>query len=91
MFEIKTEDGIVNMSSDELFQIILKQCFVNQNNENLKNIDDFIKVITKTVKTNLLEANLTQLFSIYFMAGYYYKVFLNQNEVKINKNNKEEK
>lgn len=89
MFEIKTKEGILNMSSDELFQTILKQCFVDENNKNLQNIDDYIKVITKIVKTNLLEANLTQLLSIYFMAGYYYKVFLNQNEVTINKKNKD--
>lgn len=89
MFEIKTKEGILNMSSDELFQTILKQCFLDENNKNLQNIDDYIKVITKIVKTNLLEANLTQLLSIYFMAGYYYKVFLNQNEVTINKKNKD--
>ena len=77
------------MSSNELFQTILKQCFVDENNKNLQNIDDYIKVITKIVKTNLLEANLTQLLSRYFMAGYYYKVFLNQNEVTINKKNKD--
>ena len=89
MFEIKTKEGTLNMSSDELFQTILKQCFVDENNKNLQNIDDYIKVITKIVKTNLLEANLAQLLSIYFMAGYYYKVFLNQNEVTINKKNKD--
>ena len=72
------------MSSDQLFQTILKQCFVDHENDNLQNVENYIKVITKTVKSNLLEANLSQLFSIYFMAGYYYKVFLNQNEVTIN-------
>jgi len=91
MFEIKTEEGPLNVTTEELFQLILKQCFVEEHNENLKDIDAFIKVITKTVKTNLLEANLTQLFSIYFMAGYYYKIFLNQNEVKINNKDKKEK
>jgi hypothetical protein len=89
MFEIKTKEGLLNMSSEQLFQTILKQCFADQENENLQHIDDYIQVITKTVKSNLLEANLSQLFSIYFMAGYYYKVFLNQNEVTINKKNKE--
>ncbi len=91
MFEIKTEEGPLNVTTEELFQLILKQCFVEEHNENLKDIDAFIKVITKTVKTNLLEANLTQLFSIYFMAGYYYKIFLNQNEVIINNKDKKEK
>ena len=91
MFDIKTEEGTLSVTVEELFQLILKQCFVEEHNENLKDIDAFIKVITKTVKTNLLEANLTQLFSIYFMAGYYYKIFLNQNEVKINNKDKKEK
>ena len=91
MFEIETEEGPLNVTTEELFQLILKQCFVEEHNENLKDIDAFIKVITKTVKTNLLEANLTQLFSIYFMAGYYYKIFLNQNEVIINNKDKKEK
>ena len=77
------------MSSDQLFQTILKQCFVDHENDNLQDVEEYIKVITKTVKTNLLEANLSQLFSIYFMAGYYYKVFLNQNEVTINNKYKE--
>ena len=77
------------MSSEELFQTILKQCFLDEDNENLQSLDTFIEIITKIVKTDLLKANLTQLFSIYFMAGYYYKIFLNQNEVTINKKTKE--
>lgn len=77
------------MSSDQLFQTILKQCFVDHENDNLQNVEEYVKVITKIVKTNLLEANLSQLFSIYFMAGYYYKVFLNQNEVTVNNKDKE--
>jgi hypothetical protein len=89
MFEIKTKEGKINMSSDQLFQTILKQCFVDHQNDNLQNVKNYIEVITKIVKTNLLEANLSQLLSIYFMAGYYYKVFLNQNEVTINNKNKE--
>lgn len=89
MFEIKTKEGKIKMSSEQLFQTILKQCFVDHENDNLQNVEEYIKVITKTVKTNLLEANLSQLFSIYFMAGYYYKVFLNQNEVTINNKDKE--
>lgn len=89
MFEIKTKEGKLNMSSEELFQTILKQCFLDEDNENLQSLDTFIEIITKIVKTDLLKANLTQLFSIYFMAGYYYKIFLNQNEVTINKKTKE--
>ena len=89
MFEVKTKEGKLNMSSEELFQTILKQCFADEHNVNLQNIDTFIEVITKIVKTDLLKANLSQLFSIYFMAGYYYKIFLNQNEVTINKKTKE--
>ena len=73
-----------------MFQLILKQCFLSSENPHLLNTDDFIETITKAIDLDLLKANLNQLFSIYFMAGYYYKVFLNQNEVTIKRNNKEE-
>ena len=39
MFEIKTKEGKLNMSSEELFQTILKQCFLDEDNENLQSLD----------------------------------------------------
>jgi|TARA_Y100000034_G_scaffold121453_1_gene165676 hypothetical protein len=91
MFEIKNKEGPLNITTDKLFDLILKQCFVDSKNEFLIDVNIYAEEIAKTIKKDLLSANLNQLFSIYFMAGYHYKVFLNKNEVTINRNNKEEK
>ena len=89
MFEIKNEKEQFNITPDKLFDLILKQCFVDSENDFLIDVDTYAEEIAKTIKKDLLSANLNQLFSIYFMAGYHYKVFLNNNEVTINRNTKE--
>ena len=91
MFEIKNEKEQFNITTDKLFNLILKQCFVDSENDFLIDVNTYAEEIAKTIKKDLLSANLNQLFSIYFMAGYHYKVFLNNNEVTINRKNKEEK
>ncbi|MAH45919.1 hypothetical protein CMI37_08810 [Candidatus Pacearchaeota archaeon] len=90
MFKIDTKGEEVNISNTELFHLILKQCFLNEDNPHLHNIDNYVEIITETLKKDLLKANLNQMFSVFFMAGYYYKVFLNNNNA-IMEDTKEEK
>ncbi len=87
MFEIIKDDQKISISDEELFNLILKQCFVEDANPHLLNLDKHIEIISKTLTNDLLKANLSQLFSIYFMAGYYYKVFITKNSVEIKDNN----
>jgi len=89
MFKVKSEEKQLSITTAKLFDLILKQCFVDSKNDFLIDVNSYTEEIAKTIKKDLLSANLNQLFSIYFMAGYYYKVFLNKNEVTINRNNKE--
>lgn len=90
MFKIKTNDEEITISNTELFQLILKQCFLNEENPSLLNLDNYIEIIAEALKKDLLKANLNQMFSIFFMAGYYYKVFLNKNNI-MTKDTEEEK
>lgn len=85
MFKIQTKDGgTLDASIDTVFSNILRKAFIDiDKNENIKNLDDFIKYIHQKVSTNYLDVTNAQLFSIYFLAGYYYKLFLEKNNVQI--------
>jgi hypothetical protein len=90
MFKIKKENDVsVNLSDAEAFNLILKQCLLDDQNPHLLNLNKHIEIISKTLKKDLLKTNLNQMFSVYFLAGYYYKVFLLKNNPEIIHTNEE--
>lgn len=84
MFKIKTKDGELEASLEKVFETILHKSFVDiDKNENIKHLDDFVKFINRKVQLDHLDITHSQIYSIYFLAGYYYKLFLEKNDVKI--------
>lgn len=84
MFVIKTKDGDLNVSLDHVFEQILRKSFLDfDKNNNIKNLNDFIDYLNKTISKNHLDMTHSQLYSVYFLAGYYYKLFLEKNDVSI--------
>lgn len=84
MFIIKTKDGDLKVSIDHVFEQILRKSYLDfDKNTNIKNLNAFIEHINKTLSTSQLDITHSQLYSIYFLAGYYYRLFLEKNDVSI--------
>lgn len=84
MFKVQTKDSTLDVSIDTVFENILRKAFVDiDKNQNIKNLDDYIEVLNKKLSSSHLNITHSQLYSIYFLAGYYYKLFLEKNNVKI--------
>jgi hypothetical protein len=91
MFSVKTNGENIKVSLEHVFNTILKESLSNfDNNKNLNHLDDFIDYLNKTTSKNLLDTTHSQLYSVYFLAGYYYRLFLEKNNVSIT-NNKDKK
>ena len=55
MFVIKTKDGDLNVSLDHVFEQILRKSFLDfDKNNNIKNLNDFIDYLNKTISKNHL-------------------------------------
>ncbi|MBC8227759.1 MAG: hypothetical protein H8E74_11625 [Gammaproteobacteria bacterium] len=84
MFQIKSKGKLLKVSIETVFSTIFKKAFVdNDKNENLEMLSAYIEFLHKKINTPSLDMSSRQLYSVYFLAGYYYKIFLNQNDVKI--------
>ena len=87
-FKVKTKDTDLNISAHDLFIQILNQAFEDFDSKENINTDFFVEEINKILlSTNnvLLESSNKQIYSIYFLAGFYYKIFMNKNNVTIEK------
>ena len=88
-FKITSGDQTLTLSEEELFTQVLGQAFKEQ--EEKKTIDNVEKYIAfiESILSNLnpnknnLDVTFRQIFTIYFLCGYYYKIFLSKNNVEI--------
>jgi ABC-type amino acid transport substrate-binding protein len=90
IFKIKSsENETISLTEEQLFTQILAQAFKDKNTST--NVEDYISTINSLI-TKLNQSNLDitfkQIYTIYFLSGYYYKVFLSKNNVEINKKEK---
>lgn len=82
MFKIKKETKTLNVTSEEVFRNILREMFLDPENKNLKDVKTFVEDVHKLTKSKLLDMSFSQLLEIHFMAGYYYRIFLEKNNVE---------
>ncbi len=92
IFKIESsENETVSLTEEQLFTQILAQAFKDKENNISTNVDNYVStinsIITKLNQSNL-DVTFKQIYTIYFLSGYYYKVFLNKNNVKINQKEK---
>jgi hypothetical protein len=85
VFLIETEKGILKLTKEQAFEEILNAAMKQNKNEKLISLDEFVEIIFNKLKSHMLKAEHKQLYGIYFLAGYYYKIFLEKNNVKFNK------
>lgn len=92
-FKIQTDDGQLNLSEQELFTQVLAQVFKEKENPSIANTEGYISSIDgilTTLNENKLDITARQLYSIYFLCGYFYKVFLLKNNVQLTHTDKEQ-
>ena len=83
MFEIKTKNGkTINLTKELLIEKILEAAMKDKDNPKLKDLESFVSLINKSLSSNFLSATNQQIYEIYFLAGYYYHLFLQKNNVK---------
>jgi hypothetical protein len=94
-FRVKPEDKeSFILSENQLADLLLKMIDSNSSSENLKPLDDMIAHLNKAfinMDSDFFKASLNQLFSIYFLSGYCYKLFLNNNNIEIITEQQQEK
>ena len=75
-----------NISQDQLADFLLAYMNDNFDNPNLESLDDLVKIVSKkliSLDKSYFDTTQNQLFSIYFLVGYYYKLFLTKNNVQV--------
>lgn len=84
MFKVKTKETDLNVSLDDVFETIFSKIFLDiEKNQNIKNVDEYIEHINKKLTSLSLDTTNRKIYSIYFLSGYYYKLFLEKNDVTI--------
>ena len=83
MFDIKTNEGTISASTEVAFQPIIKKAFETIANEDFVNLDQYINHINKIIQPEILNLSQRKINQIYFLSGYYYKLFLEKNNVTI--------
>ena len=87
MFKIKVEEGDLNLSVKELTSILIQKAYTDHSNQKLCGVNDFVEHINVILQKDFLDSTPRSMASIYFLAGYYYKIFLEKNNVEIKKEN----
>ena len=88
MIFIVTQNGKeTEISVEDLFKLIIETS-AKQQEPLLKDVD----AITESIFLNMpkeyfSQTNFNQLFSIFFLSGFFYNNFINKNSVKIKENN----
>lgn len=88
MIFIVTQNGKeTEISVEDLFKLIIETS-AKQEEPLLKDVD----AITESMFLNMpkeyfSQTNFNQLFSIFFLSGFFYNNFINKNSVKIKENN----
>ena len=86
MFTVESNNETINLSVNELLELLLKKAFLVSTDDTQlqQQIDQIILLLNDKLSENHLELTNKQIYSIYFMIGYYFKVFLEKNKVTYN-------
>ena len=88
IFIVTQEDGKeAEVSIETLFKLIIETSS-NQKEPLLKDVDTITESMFLNLPKNYFsKTNFNQLFSIFFLSGYYYNNFTTKNKVRIKKEN----
>lgn len=86
MFKISSSKGEeITLSPDQLIKDLIAKAYLSEGNEKLIPIDSLSNSLFNSLKNDEIVDNITfkQLISLSLTVGYYYRVFLNNNNVNI--------
>ena len=86
MFKISSSKGEdIILSPDQLIKDLIAKAYISEGNEKLIPIDSLSNSLFNSLKNDEIVDNITfkQLISLSLTVGYYYRVFLNNNNVNI--------
>ena len=92
VFKITSDSAEINITSQDLFSQILNQAFSElETNEKIQNVEDYVSIIDSLISNlneNKLNITFNQIYSLYFLSGYFYKVFMSKNNVQLKQKDK---
>ena len=79
------DDKEVHFTQEELFAFLLEKVHASYlDREHVKNAESYTEEIFKLISPSILSTvTFNQLFSLFFLVGFYYSNFFNKNQVKI--------
>ena len=85
-------DKELYFTEKELFAFLLEKIHAtSQEKDELKRSEEYTKNIFELLNNEIIaNANFNQLFTLFFLSGFYYANFLSKNEVQIIEKNEEE-
>jgi hypothetical protein len=84
MHTLNSNEEKTNISDQQVFSLILNKVFEQVSTEKDLNIiaDNFAQFFNRTASEFVLDASQRDLYKALFLSGYFYKIFLNKNNVK---------
>ena len=85
MYTLDSNKEKTNISDEHVFSLILNKVFEQIYVSEDLNLaaDNFAQYFNRIASEFILDASQRDLYKALFLSGYYYKVFLNKNNVKV--------
>ena len=90
-YKVDLEDKELHFTQEELFAFLLEKVHATYlNRDDVKNAEAYIEEVFKLISPAILSTvTFNQLFSLFFLVGFYYSNFLNKNQVEITEKQEE--
>ena len=84
-FIVNQGDKQIEFKQEELFAFLFEKLQANYPNvPELKNVEEYVKSIFSLFSDEIVtESNFKELFTLFFLSGFYYSNFFSKNEVQI--------
>lgn len=84
-FVVKQDDKQIEFKQEELFAFLFERLQANYPNvPELQNVEDYVKSIFSLFSDEIVtESNFKELFTLFFLSGFYYSNFFSKNDVQI--------
>jgi len=91
-FVVKQDNKQLEFTQEELFAFLFQRLQSDyQNLPELKNSQEYAKAIFSLLPDEIVtESNFKELFTLFFLSGFYYSNFFSKNEVQIIQEEQEE-
>lgn len=91
-FTLEVDGSVVSFTEKELFAFLLEKIHSSYlERADCKNAENYVQEIFMLISSEILStANFNQLFTLFFLSGFYYANFIFKNEVQITEEQEKE-